>query len=146
MSAAVSSPAVTARPRPLVGAAAGAVFALVANTIVFFVANAVHGSPIQASNDGTNPSDVYYVGVIVASVLPIFVGAGLLWLLARFTNSAVRVWTIVAIVVTVLSLSAPTFLPVDGGSKIALALMHIGAAASAIVGQQLAARRPSRKA
>ena len=145
MSAPVSSPVVTTRPRPLLGAIVGAVVALVANTVVFFVANAIHGGPIQASTDGTNPSDVQFVLVIVASVLPIIVGAGVLWLLARFTTSALGVWTIVAIVVTTLSLAAPTVLPVDGGSKIALALMHIAAASSAIFGQQWAARRPSRK-
>ncbi len=146
MSAAVSPPAVTNRPRPLLGATAGAVVALVVNTVVFFAGSAILGAPIQASTDGTNPSDVVYVGVIVSSVVPIFVGAGLLWLFARFMTSALRVWTIVAIVVVVLSLAAPTFLPVDGGSKIALALMHIAAASSAIFGQWWAARRPSRKA
>lgn|GEM_PF-2398571 len=54
-----------------------------------------------------------YVGVIVASVLPIVVGAGVLWLLARFKTSALRMRTIIAIVVTVLSLAAPTVLPVE---------------------------------
>ncbi len=137
---------VTNRPRPLLGAAAGALLALVINTIVFFAGNAILGTPIQASMDGTTASDVPYVAVIASSVLPLFVGAGVLWLLGRFTTSALRVWTIIAIIVTVLSLSAPVFLPVDGGSKIALALMHIGAAASAIVGQHWAARRPSKKA
>lgn len=146
MSAAVSPAAVTNRPRPLLGAAAGAVVALVINTVVFFAGNAILGAPIQASTDGTNPSDVLYVAVIAASVLPIMVGAGVLWLLTRFTTSALRVWTIIAIVITVLSLGGPTFLPVDNGSKIALALMHIAAASSAIFGQWWAARRPSQKA
>ncbi|MBC7443255.1 MAG: hypothetical protein H7311_12195 [Ramlibacter sp.] len=71
MSAAVSSPVITARPRPLLGAIAGAVVALVANTVVFLVANAIHGGPIQVSTDGTNPSDLQYVFVIVASLLPL---------------------------------------------------------------------------
>jgi heme A synthase len=146
MSGAANTPALTNRPQPLLGATAGAVVALIANTIVFFAGNAILGATIQASTDGTNPSDVQYVAVIAASVLPIVIGAGVLWLLSRFTTAALRVWTIVAIVVTVLSLGGPPFLPVDDGSKIALALMHIAAASAAIFGQWWAARRPSRKA
>lgn len=146
MSAAVSERVVTNRPRPLLGATVGVLVALVAGSIVYFAGNAILGTAIQASNDMTNPSDVLYVAVIAASVLPILVGAGLLWVLTRFTSSALRVWTIVAIVFTAISLTGPLFLPVDGGSKIALVLMHIAVASSAIFGQQWAARRSSRKA
>ncbi|WP_156109858.1 DUF6069 family protein [Cryobacterium sp. MLB-32] len=73
------------------------------------MANAIHGGPIQASTDGTNPSDAPYVGVIIASVLPIANGAALLWFLARFTTSALRLWTIVAIAVLVNPSPRPQF-------------------------------------
>jgi hypothetical protein len=136
-----ASTAAANRARPLLGAAAGAVLALVINTIVFFAGGAILGTAIQASTDGTTPSDVPYVAVIASSVLPLFVGAGVLWLLRRFTTSALRIWTIIAIVLTVLSLTGPLFLPVDDGSKIALILMHIGAGTAAILGQHWAARR-----
>lgn len=131
----------TNRTRPLLGASAGALLALVINTIVYFAGGAVLGTSIQASTDGATASDVPYVAVLASSVLPLFVGAGVLWLLGRFTTSALRVWTIIAIVLTVLSLTGPLFLPVDTGSKIALILMHIGAGTAAIVGQHWAARR-----
>lgn len=141
-----ASTATTNRPRPLLGAAAGALLALVVNTIVFFAGGAILGTSIQASTDGATASDVPYVAVVASSVLPLFIGAGVLWLLGRFTASALRVWTIIAIVLTVLSLSGPLFLPVDIGSKIALILMHIGAGTAAIVGQHWAAQRASRTA
>lgn len=141
-----SSTAATIRPRPLLGAATGALLALVINTIFFFAGGAILGTPIQASTDGTTASDVPYVAVIASSVLPLFVGAGVLWLLRRFTTSALRIWTIIAIVLTVLSLTGPLFLPVDSGSKIALILMHIGAGSAAIAGQHWAARRALRTA
>lgn len=108
---------------------------------MYFAGGAVLGTSIQASTDGATASDVPYVAVLASSVLPLFVGAGVLWLLGRFTTSALRVWTIIAIVLTVLSLTGPLFLPVDTGSKIALILMHIGAGTAAIVGQHWAARR-----
>jgi hypothetical protein len=144
VSTADGSAVVGTRPRPLVGALAGSAVALVGNTAVFLLANAIRGATIHASTDGTNASDLPYVAVVVASVLPLLVGAGVLWALSRFTRSALRVWTVVALALTVLSLAAPLFLPVDVGSKIALAVMHIVAGSSAVIGQRWAASRPPR--
>jgi hypothetical protein len=140
MSAAVDA-AARVRPRPLVGALVGILLAVIGNTIVYFVALAVRGSAVQATMDGTTAADVPYAAVIVSTALPILVGAGVLWLISRFTGSALRVWTIIALVIIVLSLSAPVLLPVDLGSKLALGAMHIVAGTSAIVGQRWAANR-----
>ncbi|MFM9877119.1 MAG: DUF6069 family protein [Rhodoglobus sp.] len=135
------APTKTRRPRPLIGAAAGSALALVANTVIYFVANAIRGESVQASMDGATASDVPYVAVLAASIAPLLVGAAVLWVLSKLSRSSLRIWTIVALVLTVVSLAAPLTLPVDGGSKVALALMHIAAGTSAIVGQRWAASR-----
>lgn len=132
------------RPRPWLGAVIGAAVALIGNTAVFVVATALNGAALQASTDGTQASDLPYGAVAVASVIPLFVGAAILWVLSRFVSSSLLVWTVIASAITALSLIAPFFLPVDGGSKAALVAMHIVAGVAAIAGQRWAASRGSR--
>jgi hypothetical protein len=130
----------THRVSPLRGGLIGAALALVLDLAVFVIANAALAGSIQTARSGEVPTDLPIGAVVAAAVVPVLLGAAVLWLLARFTGSALTIWTTIAAVVTVLSLAAPLTLPVDGGSKLALALMHVLTGASAIVGQRQAAR------
>jgi Family of unknown function (DUF6069) len=146
MSGTGDSVATARRVRPLIGALAGAALALVGNIIVFFVANAILGSAVQASTDGTNPADLPIGALVIFSVIPLFAGAAVLWALSKFTKRPLRVWTIIAVIVVVLSFVALLGLPVAIGSKIALAVMHVVAGLGAIVGQRWASSRAPRQA
>jgi hypothetical protein len=133
----VSAPA----PAPLRGAGWGILAALVANTAVFVLANAILSGSVQTAQGDQAPTDLPYVAVAMASVVPLLLGALALWVIARFSGSALRIWTGIVVVLTLLSLLAPASLPVDGGSKAALAAMHLLTGAAAIWGQRRAARR-----
>jgi hypothetical protein len=126
---------------PLRGAGWGILAALIANSVILIVANALLSGSVQTAQGDQAPADLPYAAVAAASVVPLLLGALALWVLARFSGSALRIWTVVVVVVTLLSLLAPASLPVDGGSKVALAAMHLLTGAAAVWGQRWAARR-----
>ena len=132
------------QPSPLIGALSGSFVALAANTILFLVANLLLAQTIQAPMGGATADDLPYFAVPAASILSISVGGAALWGLSKFTGAALRVWTGAAVVITLLSLAAPLLAPVDGGSKFALAMMHVVAGTSAVWGQRWSANRRSR--
>ncbi|MEI6230383.1 MAG: DUF6069 family protein [Actinomycetes bacterium] len=131
----------TAQPKPWIGGAWGAGAAIVINSVIFFAANAILSGSIQTAQSGKSPVDLPYAAVAMASVIPVFAGAAVLWALIRFTSFGLRQWSILAAVLAVLSLGAVVTMQVDGGSKIALALMHLLTGAVAIWGQRRAATR-----
>jgi len=124
--------------RPWIGGLWGSAGALVLNSAIFFVANAVLAGSIQTAQSGQAPIDLPYAAVLGASVIPVFVGAAVLWGLIRFTRLGLRAWSGLAVAVTLLSLIAPLTAPVDTGSKVALSLMHLATGAAAILGQRQA--------
>ena len=128
-------------PAPLRGAGWGILAALVANTVVFVLANALLSGSVQTAQGDQAPTDLPYAAVAVASVVPLLLGAFVLWVIARFSGSALRIWTGIAVVLTLLSLLAPGSLPIDAGSKVALAAMHLLTGAAAIWGQRRSADR-----
>ncbi len=67
--------------------------------------------------------------VIGATLIASLAGWGLLAMLERRTSRARSIWTIVAIVVLLVSLSLPLTFATTTASKIVLALMHVAAAA-----------------
>ncbi len=130
-----------ARVAPFRGWLWGAAAAIVANLVVFAVASLVMSSAIQVTDPSQQVMDLALVAVVAASIIPLFFGALLLWILAKFSASALRIWSWIVGVVAVLSVIAPVTLPVDGGSKVALAAMHLLTGAAAIWGQRFAASR-----
>jgi hypothetical protein len=129
----------TLRPQPWIGGAWGVGAALVVNSVIFFAANAMLSGSIQTAQSGQAPIDLPYAAVAVASVIPVLAGAAVLWALARFTGVGLRAWSILAVVLAVLSLLALVWMQVDTGSKVALGLMHLLTGAAAIGGQRRAA-------
>jgi len=124
--------------RPWSGGLFGSAGALVLNSVIFFGANAALAGSIQTAQSGQAPVDLPYAAVLAASVIPVFVGAAVLWGLLRFTRLGLPAWSILALAVAVLSVGAPLTAPIDGGSKIALSLMHLATGAAAILGQRRA--------
>jgi hypothetical protein len=129
----------TVRPQPWVGGVWGAGSALVINSVIFFAANAMLAGSIQTAQSGQAPTDLPYAAVAVASVIPVLAGAAVLWALARFTGLGLRAWSILAIVLALLSLLALAAMQIDNGSKLALGLMHLLTGAAAIWGQRRSA-------
>jgi hypothetical protein len=83
------------------------------------------GQPIQK---------VTVVNVIVAALVGSLAGWGLLALLRRFTTNARAIWTVIAIIVLMLSLGGPLSAIAAGSTKAWLAGMHLAVATVTIVG------------
>jgi hypothetical protein len=109
----------------------GATAAAVAIWIVATLAGAAltvsfgAGQPIQK---------VTVVNVVVAALVGSLAGWGLLALLRRFTAKARAIWTVIAIVVALLSLGGPLSAIASIGTKVSLVAMHLAVATVLIVG------------
>ena len=72
--------------------------------------------------------------VFFASAVIAFGGWGLLAILERRTLNARKVWTVVAVITCITSLSSPVFNGIGLGAKLGLALLHLVVGAVVIVG------------
>ena len=107
------------RVAPLTGLAAAAT-----NSVVYFAAKSLGFIPDTALVNG-QPLTV--VPVIISCILPVMVAAGIFALLGRFTKNPVRIFTMVAVVVLVLSF-VNAFVAIPGvtlAMGIVLNLMHV---------------------
>lgn len=129
-----------ATPRPWKGATYGIAGALVANLAILLAANALLDGSIQVVEPGaTAASDLPVAAVVGASALPVLVGGAGLWVLARMRpQGALRLWSILALILAVVSIAQPLALDVPASSKLALALMHLATGAAAVAGQKAA--------
>ncbi|MDX2136664.1 MAG: DUF6069 family protein [Chloroflexota bacterium] len=121
----------TVAPGKLLSAAAiGGVVAAVVNLALFFILPALLNSLLRVRTpQATELEPLPFIAVIMASIVPAFVGAGLLWLLNRFTARPVTIFTVIAVIVTLLSLATPFQLGISTTEAIILVLMHIVAGA-----------------
>src|SRR6266853_3506710 len=100
----------------------GATAAAVAIWIVATLAGAAltvsfgAGQPIQK---------ITVINVVVAALVGSLAGWGLLALLRRFTTNARAIWTVIAIVVALVSLGGPLSATASAGTKVALVAMHL---------------------
>jgi hypothetical protein len=117
----------TVVPGKLLSAAAiGGVVAAVINLALFFILPALLNTTLRVRTpQATELEPMPFIAVIMASIVPAFVGAGLLWLLNRFTPRPVTIFIAIAVIVVVLSLAAPFQLGVSTTEAIILVLMHI---------------------
>ncbi len=112
-------PGALLRVAPLAGLAAAGV-----NAVIYFVAHSLGFIPASVFVNG-QPLTV--VPVIISSILPVLVAAGVFALLGRFTKNPVRVFTILAVVLTVISFVNP-FMGIPGvplPMAIVLNVMHV---------------------
>ena len=107
--------------------------AAVLNAVVYSVASALGAIPLDV--EIPNAGGPLPLGaVVVFSFVPAILAAGLLAILGRFVSRPIRVFTLVAIVVFVLSLYTPFSIPGAPLAMIlALELMHLIAAATIVV-------------
>lgn len=111
----------------------GGIVAVIVNSLIALIAPSLIGQSMMIPNPSTNTLETLsLVAVIAASFIPAFVAAGFLLLLQRFTQNALQKFQIIAAVFACLSLFGPISLPISLGVKIALCLMHLGAAISIV--------------
>ncbi len=64
--------------------------------------------------------------VIISSIIPTMLAVLVFFLFEKFTNNGFRIFSIVTVILTLLSLAGPSFIPgVTIGYQIALDIMHI---------------------
>jgi hypothetical protein len=79
---------------------------------------------------GTGAAQTIAVGFVIgATLFASLLGWALLAILERRTPRARTIWTAIAVVVLVASLSLPLYAGIAGSTKVALAVMHLAAAA-----------------
>jgi hypothetical protein len=122
-SSTTSDPATHASRRRMLGV----LFAVLAPVVIWIIAVPLAGVDLMASQagDGTPVQEINLVSVIVAALLVGLLGWALLAVLERFTRRGASIWTIVAVLVLLLSLAGPLVLAQNGGAKLTLALMHV---------------------
>jgi hypothetical protein len=107
------------------------VAAIVVNVVILGVGRVVNGE-FPAATVGSEDQTIGFAPVIVVTALAGLVAWGLLALLERMTSRAPAIWTAIAVGVLVLSLLGPLGSGVNASSKIVLACLHVGAAATIV--------------
>jgi hypothetical protein len=99
--------------------------AVVAAVVVWAIAGPVAGAALDVEMAGQDePQHVGAGAVVFAALIAGLLGWGLLALLERFTGKAATVWTVIAAVFLLLSLTGPMS-GTTSGTKAALVCMHL---------------------
>ncbi len=145
MTTALASPSAAVTPIPFArllkaGLLGGAV-AAVANVVVYVIAHAA-GQTLTAQFQPGTVSALGVAPVIISSVVPSLLGAGLLYALARFVKPGVTVFAAIAAVFTVVSFGGPASLgDASTGTVVTLDVMHLIAGAAITTSLVRSARR-----
>ncbi|MEU0138010.1 DUF6069 family protein [Streptomyces sp. NPDC006296] len=108
--------------------------AALAPALVWLIADPVLGHRLRMV-DGDQTLDIGLVAAVFVGLLASLAGWALLAVLERFVLRRARVlWTVAAVVVLLLSFLPLTGDGMDGGTRAALALMHLSVAAVLIPG------------
>ena len=109
-----------------VAAIAGGVGAFI-NLIVFFVLPALFNVTLRVplQGPGSELAPLPFFLVIMASVMPAFVGAGVFWALTKFTARPVGIFRVIALVIGGFSLIMPFSMGIGTTEAIILDVMHI---------------------
>lgn len=107
-------------------AAAGAT---IANVVFFFVSKEIGIPYLLAMQGSLGP--LLPVMVIISSVIPAVAATVLFALLGKFLSRPIRVFTIISIIVLLISFAPPLTMPADvaASTKVGLVVMHIITAA-----------------
>jgi drug/metabolite transporter (DMT)-like permease len=106
----------------------------VAALIVWGVSQAANAELLMQAAEGEEPTEITFAWVAGFALLAALLGWGVLALLERFTPHALKIWTIVAVVIFLASLSAPYTSDASSATQNWLALMHLAVAAVLIPG------------
>jgi hypothetical protein len=115
--------------RPNWTRALGVVGAVIAALAVWAIAVPLLGVQLLVRFGTGAPESVGIAYVLGASVIGSLAGWGLLVLLERRTSRAHTIWTAIAVIAVLMSLSLPLYAGVSTSTKITLAVMHGGVAA-----------------
>jgi hypothetical protein len=106
-----------------------------AAAVAIWIVATLAGADLTVSFGAGQPiQKVTVVNVVVAALVGSLAGWGLLALLRRFTAKARAIWTVIAIVVALLSLGGPLSAIASIGTKVSLVAMHLAVATVLIVG------------
>lgn len=119
--------------------AAGAVAATVANLVILLIGRAAGASFVVV--DGANLHEVATTGVIIATVPPLVVGTVLAALLAHWWPPIIRVAQVIGGALALLTVAGPLMADTDGGTRLALALMHVVLAVAVVLSLEAVRRR-----
>jgi hypothetical protein len=109
----------------LIGGVIGAVITLV----LYFIGNAVNGSPMSVDAPGAAPiQNLPIYAVVSLSVIPGLVAGLLYGILRRFTGSAKNIFLVIAVIVFALFIFGPIGAAQSNVTMWILQLMHVGAA------------------
>ena len=112
-----------------------AVLGATAAAVAIWIVATLAGAELTVSFGPGQPiQKVTVVNVVVAALVGSLAGWGLLALLRRFTANARAVWTVIAIVVALVSLGGPLSATASAGTKVSLVAMHLAVATVVIVG------------
>ena len=119
--------------------AAGAVAAAVGNLVIFLIGLAADASFVVM--DRGDLHEVTVGGVIVATVPPLVVGIVLAALLARWWPGVLRLAQVVGGTLALLTVAGPLMADTDGGTRLALALMHVVLGVAVVLSLEALRRR-----
>jgi Family of unknown function (DUF6069) len=105
--------------------------AIITNVVILISGRLLNGA-YPTANIGSSDQIIGFAQVIIVTALVGLTAWGLLGLLERATTRARAIWTVIAVIVLVLSLLGPLGSGVNAWSKVVLACMHMGAAAPII--------------
>jgi Family of unknown function (DUF6069) len=110
------------------------VISVLSALVVWAIARYAIGIVMRTPASGAQHGSVIGAGfVLITSLVAALAGWGLLAMLERLTSSPGKVWTAIAVVVFVLSLSAPWYgAGVSTSGRISLTMMHVIVAATLI--------------
>ncbi|MGH3932009.1 MAG: DUF6069 family protein [Pseudonocardiaceae bacterium] len=119
--------------------AVGAVAATAVNLVILFIGRAAGASFVLA--DGANLHEVATTGVILATVPPLVVGTVVAALLARWWLGVIRLAQVIGGGLALLTVAGPVTADTDGGTQLALALMHVVLAVAVVLSLEAVRRR-----
>jgi hypothetical protein len=112
-----------------------AVLGATAAAVAIWIVATLAGAELTVSFSAGQPiQKVTVINVVVAALVGSLAGWGLLALLRRFTTNARAIWTVIAIVLALLSLGGPLSAIASIGTKVSLVAMHLAVATVTIVG------------
>jgi FlaA1/EpsC-like NDP-sugar epimerase len=100
-----------------------------ATVVIWLVARALEVDFKVDQRNGQPPVDVTLPSVIAVTLIVSLLAWGTLALLQRFTSRGTAIWTVLAVVVLLLSYLLLVFAGATAGTKITLFLMHSSVAA-----------------
>jgi hypothetical protein len=117
------------------GSPVTAVLGATAAAVAIWAVATAAGADLTVSFGAGQPiQKVTVVNVVVAALVASLAGWGLLALFRRFTTNARAIWTVIAIILALLSLGGPLSTISSAGTKVSLVAMHLAVATVTIVG------------